>query len=258
MLLIVVGQFGFGLVCDDRMCRRNYDTRTANYIESLSHGKSIFFAETLVAELPDNEEDVLEEPLRNRLERRQKATAVLRMEEGRPTYRPGAQEDGFLYVVGATVSVFLKEVQQCPECKAVLCRSPPVDSFVHERKYTDDSCLHFPSDALVNYISGVDAIIHRSCAACLHHRNIITTLHRQIATQVTTPSYLHCNIPAHSTMFESHFIKKWISVSLRIHLQQKSDKLMRQKLERRKRKKFLKLNIPEKRPRLIESAAAIT
>lgn len=177
------------------------------------------------------------------LERKKKTYAVMRLE--RPTYRCGPEEDGFLYVLGATIGKWVTYVGGCTSCKELLCEDPPTDSFIYERKYTDDSQLCYPSKALSTYISAVDGIIQRSTTTRLHERRVIHTFCKIITNHLRAPPSLACD--THTASFSSSFLKKWVSTSLRIFIKNKSEQILRQKFQRRKRKKLMSLQVSTKR-----------
>lgn len=170
--------------------------------------------------------------------------------ETRLTYNCGTQEDAFLYALGSTISSFLTFVSGCSSCKALLCQSSPQDSFVHERKYTANSNLHFPSVALKTYISAVDSMIHRHIPTRIHLRGVIDKILLKVVNQLPPPTTVRCSI--HSESFASVFLKKWITISLRFILRSRCDKMLREKLQRRKRRKLQMLQVPLKRTRLSE------
>ena len=182
-------------------------------------------------------------------ERELKTGAIMRIEDSRSrlTHRSAAQEDGFLYVVGSVVARWLAFVDGCVPCKEILCQSPPSTSFIFDRKYTEDSQLHYPSTKLTDYISAVDNLINRSVGIRLHRRSLVKELFKIVSNKLTLPSSVTC--PEHRDSFPSFFLKKWICASIRIFLKDKCEKYMKEKIERRKRRKFRTLQIPAKRIR---------
>ena len=186
---------------------------------------------------------------RDRLQRAAKYEGRMNL-EGR-TFRPGPQEDGFLYILGAAVCAYIRAVGGCTSCEQRLSKPPPPNSFVYERKYTEDSKLFFPSDSLLQYMCAVDAMIQRYIHTRAHQQRVIDLTLNEIAVQFPPPAHLRCD--AHADVFKNILLKRWIATSLRLFVIEKSEKIARERLARRKRKKFMKLNValPSKRQRIM-------
>lgn len=180
------------------------------------------------------------------LERQPKAAAVMEMEPR--TYRAGIQQDGFLYILGSTISAFLKRVDGCSSCKVRLCQEIPITSFVQERKYTETSQLCFPSSSLISFITTVDGVVKRSLSSHLHRQGLVQKLCTIITAQARTPSSIRCS--RHAKIFTKLFLRKWIRTTIKIRLKDKCEKLKTLKVERRKRKKLRACAVASKRRRL--------
>lgn len=136
---------------------------------------------------------------------------VMRLEQGRPTYRYGPEEDGFLYVLGATVRKWLTYIGGSTSCNELLCEDPPTDSFIYERKYTDDPTLQpFKSPFNVHFCCW------RYCST--QHNNALAW------TPCVTHVLQNCYQSTQSTSIsgDTHryffffVFEKWVSTSTRI------------------------------------------
>lgn len=177
---------------------------------------------------------------RRSIQREEKTTALIRLED-RPTYRYGTEEDGFRYALGATLKNYLTIIGSCPTCEAHLSEPPPPNSFVFQRKYTDNSKLIFPSHSLMTYITAVDSIIQRTCKTHIHERKIINKIFNVVNENTTPPSSLRCD--RHFDSLINVFLRKWIATSVTFILADKCNKINRMKMQQRKRKKIALQNI---------------